>query len=446
MIKTILLPHQSQMQAFFRGLKVGFLKGDPGTGKTLAMLALAESKANYKRIVWVAPNSTLINLMIQIAEHTNYICQPVLHKLAANANIVLVSYEAIQSSDVTFLKLRELVNDSFLVLDESHFIKNIEAKRTQRIISISKTAKYRFAMSGTPIGLDVYDWFSQLFALSPKIWGYQSWNQFKRYHIIMRVVNGSFGSREVMRTVHQAELIRRLKPYLYEFKKENVLVLPKKQHFTYGYEPELNTIKLYNETKRDILKRFAQYSITESVVYRLIIALHQVSGLCPSKLKATAELSIQQKCVVWCKFTHEIDALENIIGKDRCIKIDGRLKLKERQKLINKFKNNESTIVLITNQQCSGTGLNLQFVDTQIFHNQSFDFILRQQAEDRIHRLGQESETCKYYDFEPYFNIDRILQACLKRKQRIKDFVDELLIDKNVKSNDDLVRLLGEVL
>ena len=43
-IKTPLMSHQLRLVEAFKRLKVGYLKGDMGTGKTLAMLAVAEQK------------------------------------------------------------------------------------------------------------------------------------------------------------------------------------------------------------------------------------------------------------------------------------------------------------------------------------------------------------------------------------------------------------------
>jgi SNF2 family DNA or RNA helicase len=434
-IKTSLLHHQVDAVEFFKFLKVGFLKGDMGTGKTLAILALAcEKQAKYSRIVWVAPHSTLLGLRQQVEEHTQ-----------GSVPFESFSYEAIQSSDNAYLAFSEAVKNAFLLLDESHFIKNKDAKRTQRITNQAKKAKYRYAMSGTPIGLDLYDYFSQLYALSWKIWKYPTWRCFEQFHIFEKIVEGSFGKRKVMRTWNQKNLVNRLKPYLFEFKKEEVLKLPMKKNYTERFTSDASIVRQYHEIKNEILEQYAQYGITESVIYRLVTALHQLIGQDLNRIERLDEVveAVEGKVIVWIKYRAELDLIQECT-RHKAIYMDGRNCLNERHDLVNEFASGDAKM-LVTNQAVGGTGLNLQFCNTQVFYNQSWDYILRQQAEDRIHRIGQKHE-CHYIDLQGDLKIEKMLHACLCRKKRLKEFIGELFSELGTLKKKELIEKVGELI
>ena len=435
-IKTPLMSHQLRLVEAFKRLKVGYLKGDMGTGKTLAMLAVAEQKkGKYLRIVWVAPCSTIQGLKEQINEHST------------GFDIRFFSYEAIQSSNKAYSLFCYAIEDAFLVLDEAHFLKNRNAKRTKRIQMVAGLAKYRFAMSGTPMGLDLYDYFSQLMILSNEIWGYSTWRAFETFHIQRKHVAGSFGKREVMKTVGSYELIQRLKPYLYEFRKNELLkFLPPKKYSIIKHKTDTATNIAYDDTKKEILDKYAEYGLFQNAVYMLITALHQVIGLDDSRIALLDGIvdKLEGKVIVWCKYRAEIDLIVKLT-KHSSMVIDGRTNHIERHNIIKEFKEG-NTKILITNQACGGVGLNLQFCSKQIFYNQSWCSIQREQAEDRIHRIGQKADDCQYIDIVGNLPIEQMLHACLNRKLNLKSFVNEM-IGKNAKlSKEDIIERFGKII
>lgn len=449
-ITTTLLPHQDSGVDKLKGLKVGLIKGDMGTGKTLAMLNVAHYKApkGYSRVLWVCPNATIPGLIAQIREHTTAnVCQ-VTEAGAAEADIVVIGYEAIQASDRQYEAFRGLVHDAFLVLDESHFIKNARAKRTKRIASVSLWAKYRFALTGTPIGLDLYDYFSQLHALSPLIWNCTCWGDFRRRYTVDVDIPSSLGTRTVMKTVKQRELVNMMRPYLVEFDKNHLLKLPGKAYRKVYSSPSFDFEEDYQLAKREILDEYGRYGITEAVIYRLIATLHGMLGRDPARmdaLKTALKMADQhEKVIIWVKYRYEAEQLTDTLG-DAALLMDGRHSTHTRHGIVETFKTS-SKRYLVTNQQVGGTGLNLQFCSGQVFFNQSWCFILRQQAEDRIHRIGQQAPTVAYYDIESSLGIDRMLHRCLDRKERLKDFVNELIRGDIKMSNEELVKKVGEIL
>jgi SNF2 family DNA or RNA helicase len=87
----------------------------------------------------------------------------------------------------------------------------------------------------------------------------------------------------------------------------------------------------------------------------------------------------------------------------------------------------------VANKTCGAFGLNLQFCHNVIFYNNDFNLATRLQAEDRVHRLGQDHDV-HVYDIICPDSIDGFISDCLNRKanmaetfiERIKDVQREV--------------------
>ena len=76
---------------------------------------------------------------------------------------------AIISYDLTHR--RELGKFNVLILDESHYVKNKNAKRTKAIMKMAKQMKHVFLLTGTPAPNKPVELWSQLYMLMPKVIG-----------------------------------------------------------------------------------------------------------------------------------------------------------------------------------------------------------------------------------------------------------------------------------
>ena len=114
-----------------RRLKVGALFMEMGTGKTkVALDLMADRQKKVEMNVWVCPCS----LKATIEEERK--------KWHPELSLTVVGVESIGASDRIFLNLlNEMAphnNKVFLVVDESLKIKNIKAKRTKRLLLVSR--------------------------------------------------------------------------------------------------------------------------------------------------------------------------------------------------------------------------------------------------------------------------------------------------------------------
>jgi len=157
----------------------------------------------------------------------------------------------------------------------------------------------------------------------------------------------------------------------------------------------------------ELLERFDDWEgITSTIIFRLFAALQRiVSGKTwnwkdifdnPLEnprvqllLETVGDLPKDSKAIIWCKYTHEIDMLHDVLTREgyESAKLYGEMSLKERERVLEQF--DTSGEFLIANKRCGAFGLNLQQANYAIYYSNDFSWETRSQSEDRIHRVGQ---------------------------------------------------------
>ena len=74
----------------------------------------------------------------------------------------------------------------------------------------------------------------------------------------------------------------------------------------------------------------------------------------------------------------------------------------------------------VANKVCAGYGLNLQFCSKVIFYSNDWSFATRSQAEDRVHRIGQEHGV-DVFDICTINTLDVRILKCLDKKECLVD-------------------------
>lgn len=152
--------NNKQKEAFekFSKLKVGALFMQMGTGKTRVAIELVDyNKCDL--LIYVAPFSTLKNIESEFI------------KWKLETPYILIGYETISSSDIKYINLLNEVQNkrTFIVADESIFIKNEDTKRYKRLLEIRKHCEYALILNGTPLTKNEFDLYNQMEFLSPLI-------------------------------------------------------------------------------------------------------------------------------------------------------------------------------------------------------------------------------------------------------------------------------------
>lgn len=74
----------------------------------------------------------------------------------------------------------------------------------------------------------------------------------------------------------------------------------------------------------------------------------------------------------------------------RFLRLDGQTTISERQNLIDEFTNDTTIPVFLLSTRAGGMGINLTAADVCILHDLDFNPFNDIQAEDRVHRIGQQ--------------------------------------------------------
>lgn len=442
-LKTKLYEYQSKAVDKLLKLKVGALYMEQGTGKTRTALEIIKNKTDKGKVevvLWLCPCSVKNNLKEDVIKHTG-------QKPSEN-NIIIRGIESLSSSDRLYLQLLELVKNYkvYLIVDESNLVKNKLAIRTERIINLSAFCKYKLILNGTPISKNEADLFAQWYILDWRILGYQSFYSFAANHLEYKTVKLPSGrvitTDQIIRVLNVDYLTEKIAPYMYQIKKDEVLkdLKPKKYHMRYFCLDDLQEDEYY-ETKELFLFNVVDWR--SETIFKLFSALqHITSGKrilsAPEKrmrtekmytwennpriqcLKRVIEEIGNDKCIIFAKYQDEIKDIKFLLDSmnKTFVEFTGEIRPKQRQQNRIEFKNHVQ--FMLANKQCGAYGLNLQFCHNIIFYSNDFDLATRLQAEDRVHRIGQE-KTVNIYDICCEYTIDVFIANCLQNKSNLLD-------------------------
>lgn len=377
-----------------------------GTGKTKVALDLINSKSNkIDYILWICPFS-IKNEIIKERD-----------KWYPAMKIDVVGCETIGSSDRTYLEILKKVATSktFIVVDESLKIKNINAKRTRRIIEFGGYAQYKLILNGTPITKNVIDLWGQMEFLSPKILK-MSFNQFKNtyceYYIRGRL-------KGMVKKQHNIEhLISLIEPYIFDC---DLDIEAKKMYYNYFYDVDMFQ---YSSLKNELLE-----CITNIDFFVLTTKLQQFYTTYKEEMLKELLGQINDQVIIFVKYLDSIPAGAN--------KIVGDMNTKERKQVIDKFERGDFKELYIT-YGCGSYGLNLQFCRNIIFAEHCFDYSQRIQAEARIYRIGQNYDV-NYYNLWCNVGLEKMIQSSLNKKSNL---LNEIKKEIDKKGENNLKKLL----
>ena len=100
---------------------------------------------------------------------------------------------------------------------------------------------------------------------------------------------------------------------------------------------------------------------------------------------------------------------------DSVVSIYGKDSVDVRNQAVEKFQNKEECRFLVGNPTVGGYGLTLTAAKYVIYFSNSYNLEVRQQSEDRAHRIGQKSQVT-YIDIIARDTIDQMVLHNLENK------------------------------
>lgn len=448
-------PYEHQRQALIKGAKLKnfayFM--EMGTGKTKVAIdnaAYLYKEKQIQLVIVIAPNSVYQNWIKEIETHCpvedyNIFVHKVDKKfqyLADKLNFYLINVEAFshQSGVQTLMPiLLNLGRYTMMILDESTTIKNREAKRTKAICKLGTMAVYKRILTGSPITKSPLDLYTQCSFLSPSLLGFKSFLSFRNRYCMMEPIPVS-NDRVIMIPkyfINLHELEEKLKVFSYRVRKEDCLDLPEKIYQQRFVEFTVDQKRVYKQMQEHAFAIIEDKEVSFANKLTEMLKLHQVcngflktnEGIivklenCP-KLKELIKVIEEGdgKFIIWANYIHNItsicDLLKDIYGDKSVVSIYGAVSVEDRTVAVDRFQNDPDVKFFVGNPTTGGYGLTLTAASYVIYFSNSYNLEVRQQSEDRAHRIGQKKNVT-YVDILMRNSIDMLIVSALKRKIKI---------------------------
>lgn len=430
--KVELKPYQSEGVAWLVKTQRGILADPPGLGKTAQSICACDI-AEHKKVLIVAPKSLLTHWATEIERFSTGVVQVLNSKsVLQDARWYIIGYEA-ACSLTNLLKL----NWDCLVVDEAIKIKNRKAQRTKNIFKLARRSKHVYLLAGMLAPNKPDELWALLHTLDPKAWS--SYWGFRGKHCVEIPVmkRGVEISRRVVGVKDERLLLDEIRPYI--LKRDKALLnLPEKLYETIHVGMLKEQSLMYAQMKAHLaaLLQKDELLIAKNPMEHLI-RLRQISidprlvdsAFPGQKTEVILELIENYEdfnILVFCTFAKYIRMLQQDLSGYAIPAeiITGAETIEERKAAEDKL-NKGTTRVLLGTYGAMGRGLNLQAATVVVLIDKPWSPEELQQAEDRVHRMGQNS-TVTIIDLHAKGTIDTYIDTVLRGKQKFLDVLETL--------------------
>lgn len=406
---------------FNYGHKRALIADEMGLGKTVQALSImshlwdelngyclivcpASLTLNWRREVlkWLAPLG-VTDLSVAVSDYRRMI--------EAGAKIIIVSYSSIS-------KVLDLIpRFSIAILDEAHFVKNQNAKRSKQCLfaedSVVARSDYAICMTGTPAPNRASDAWAMLHFLNPDAWPDKK---------LFEMETDGLGFDEYQVIGLQARLSGMIRRY----KKDVLPQLPEKTRRIVELPVhDDGEIRAYRESLGDLVNTI---DWSDSVMVGRMLADVQGSLMTArvnqSCLKMRHVLRYLEETVaegesvvLFCVFREAISGLLEALGES-AVAVYGGISSEARDMAVTAFQAGEARF-FIGQIVAAGAGLTLTRACRLIFVDIDWTPANMEQAEDRVHRIGQDRGVLiEYLVAEDSLDYHMISSMLEKQKQR----------------------------
>ncbi len=444
--------YQHRGASFLNTAERAVLADEPGTGKTIQAIAALKIYDNGLPALVVCPTTMRHTWAAELAKWAAELSVSVvagtkqqrIKALRPGADVYVIGWEAAKLHTricgYGSIKLSEddrrpgELNDlgiQTVILDEAHRAKNPESKQTRAAWFLCWGARYRWALTGTPLTQGPGDMWSILHAIDPESAPVRStW--------VDRYCDTSinwFGVLEIggLKQTTRDELFSWLDPLMLRRSKAEVLPeLPPKTYSTRWVELAGGQAIAYKAMHKTMmtgrlvavdplvqLTRLVQLAAATPVVdddgkvTALRMPSSKVSALLemvedaagePMVVFAQSRLLIELCCRELCKagVQHKV--------------ITGTVSAKDRDAAVAGFQGGDYPVMLCT-IGAGGEGITLHRASTAVFLQRSFSLAANLQADDRIHRIGQVAEAVNIIDIVTLGTVEERVHAIAAKKE-----------------------------
>ena len=336
------------------------------------------------------------------------------------------------------------------VIDESTCIKNHKAKRTKKALEIGAKCRVKRIATGSPITNSPLDLYAQFAFLDKQILGCGSYYAFRNvFADIERITTRQGQSFDKVKSYKNLPLLAsRIKDFSYRITKKECLDLPDKIYITRDVELTPEQKKLYKEIKLLSFSMYEDEIMSVQIALTKMLRLHQI--LCgsyttddgevkkiPNNRVTALEEVLEEtsgKVIIWANYLQNIADIQDMLtkkyGPESFVTYTGSTSSDDRVEAIKLFQNANSPVrFFLGNVQTAGRGITLTAANTVIYFSNNYSLEMRQQSEDRAHRVGQ-TQPVTYVDLVVRDSLDeKIIQALLSKRSIANEILQDELED-----------------
>lgn len=445
------LPFQKAGIQFALSRPNTLIADEMGLGKTIQAIGVINALGYAGKVLVTCPASLKINWARELEK---WLCLPYSIGVVSgsewvDADITIINYAIVERH---WRRIYETIWGVF-VPDESHYLKNLKARRTQIVTGWGDfdgiPAERKLFLTGTPILNMPVELYPTLRYFDPEEWEGKS--KFEKYYCDagMKVVSSkeiivNGRKRKKLKKVYKADGASNLEELNYRLRSSVMVRRMKKDVLKDLPDKTRQIIELPSQTvlkeEQSIITRLkniiTRKSSNDSEYKKLVAALSGIEcgalgdiaslrhETAIEKVPAVIEflnnaLESSDKIVV---FAHHKEVIKKIAQAFEriCVIITGDTPNKKRQKNVDLFQENPNVKLFIGNIQAAGVGLTLTASSHVVFAELDWVPGNVTQAEDRCHRIGQENAVLVQH-LVIDGSIDAMIAKAIVRKQEIID-------------------------
>jgi SNF2 family DNA or RNA helicase/GNAT superfamily N-acetyltransferase len=458
-----LRPYQRVGAAFLVTAGSALLGDDMGVGKTAETIrALQLMGRDALPALVVCPSTVKHSWAIELEKWAPELrvavagsgTAAVRRAVAEDADVTVVNYEALSRTSrlAAYGSIRltdeektpKELNGRYrtVIADEAHRIKDPKAKQTRALWAIGDDAEHRFALTGTPVANSPEDLWSVMRFVAPDEYaGKTRWVE--RYVDTVPNFWSGFADPVGFKADTREEFDRIFLPRFLRRPKEAVLPeLPPKTYMRRDVDMGAKQAKAYRELRDNLIAGLDSGAILADNQLTQMVRLRQLACAYgeatpdgnmrlaepSSKLDALEDVLTElgdRQVVVFAASRQLIElAHARVLPTHSAMTLTGSTPDDERARNIDGFQNGTYQVLLCT-IGAGGVGITLTAADTAVFLERSWSMVDNAQAEDRIHRVGQDRPVT-IVDLVATGTVeDRVLEALADKQQRLQDLVKD---------------------
>lgn len=379
-------PYQFEGIAFLYPRHSAVLADEMGLGKTMQAITtirLLLHRGEVSRVLLVCPKPLVTNWQ---REFETWAPEIPIATIEGNQEtrrwkwtldempVKIANYELLHRDQEFFYEASGATEFDLVVLDEAQRIKNKNSATSEAARAIR--AKRHWAMTGTPVENSTEDLVGIFEFLAP---GYLSSD------MLPRQMGRAVRDHVIRRTKDMVKID--LPPKL--FRDAEVELSPQQADAYYMAEKE-GVVRL-NELGKE-------HELTIQHVFELVLRLKQICNFDPisgvssklERLEADLEETANsgRKAIVFSQWVKTLTELKGRLGQFGPLEYHGGIPSKQRDGIIERFRNDPDAHVLLISYGAGAVGLNLQFAGYVFLFDRWWNPAVEDQAINRVHRIG----------------------------------------------------------